>query len=183
MAKIIMFAAPAKTGKDTFFNVLKGINNKFERFSFADNLKRELSPIIKSSFNIEIFNPSPEQKELIRGMMIEFGCAHRKIDVNHWVKLALEEIQDCYDLMPNSIFVITDCRFINEYKYLKNIFKDELILVELYRNGTPKMNDNEAANLPEVFEHADFRFQLPNTLNFSELELAGKNFIEILKLS
>lgn len=167
MDKIICINGFARVGKDTFFNLLKATNRIFVRFAFADELKHDLSQLILEQFGYDIFNLSEKQKEIIRPLLISYGCAWRKIDSLHWVKIVDKKIDKIIknnnekslfneDLYPKIIPCVTDCRFSNEILYFKNKYKDNFILVKIDRNGAPEPPEEEKINQPLVDKYVDF---------------------------
>ncbi len=129
---IIGLTGYAKCGKDTFFNKLnESYPNKFKRFAFADQLKTDLDPFVKTHFGFSLFNCTAAQKEVARDLMISYGCGQRKIDENHWVKKIDEAVKS--QVHNGFIPVITDFRFENEVKYFVHKYGHMFTLVGVNR--------------------------------------------------
>lgn len=112
--KRIYLSGTAKTGKDEFakqaikFFEKQGVRAK--RFALADQLKLDIGEFVYDKFNIDIFNCTPEEKELVRPLMVAYGCAKRKISLGkYWVDFLENEISS-YDGKID-IAIITDIRF------------------------------------------------------------------------
>ena len=155
--KICLLSGYARTGKDTFFDLLQQVakednNDIFSGFSFAHELKKDLAPLVEE-MGIDIFNPTDEQKKIIRNLMIAYGCAWREIDINHWVKKVDAKIDT---LIEGTIPVIRDTRFISEVQYFLNKYgRQNILLVEIVRNGAPTPPDEELKNQPVISKNAD----------------------------
>ena len=143
--KIIGLTAHAKTGKDTLAGALTSRYSQmgFQRFAFADNLKKNLSTFIQRYFGYDVFNLTNEQKEIVRPLFIAFGCAKRKIDADYWVKQVDLQIEGAH--LP---IVITDFRFPSEAKYFAEKYGKDFHLFELKRDGVPTPPDEELVNQP-----------------------------------
>ena len=172
--KVIGVCGFAKNGKDSFYKLLSKRNpNKFERLAFADELKRDLFDLIRDQFGFDVMNPTPEQKEIIRGIMIGYGCAWRKVDILHWTKIIAKDIDRILKnnnevglfndkLGPEIIPAVTDFRFFSEGEYFKNKYGNDFILVKVSREGAPIPPDEELKNQPELDKLVDFFVEWPS---------------------
>jgi hypothetical protein len=150
---IIGITGYAKVGKDTFYKLLsESYTNNFMRFGFADELKRDLFELVRDQFGWDIFDLKGEQKEVIRPIMIAYGCAWRKVDGLHWVKIIDEKLKH-YN--KNFIPVITDVRFENESKFFRDKYGKDFILIKINREGAPIPPDEELKNQPLVDNYVD----------------------------
>lgn len=123
--KIIAISGYARTGKDTLCNLLiehfKEFGIKAERFSFADELKNDLSPYLQSEYGVDIFSLSGAEKELFRPLMLWKGYYHRvKTQGTYFHEILNKKISesDC------DIAIITDLRYAeyenDEADFVKN---------------------------------------------------------------
>jgi hypothetical protein len=117
----------ARSGKDTFYSILKKYleekNIKSERLAFADDLKHELNDFTKEKFSIDLFKCNPVEKELVRPLMVAYGkCRRAQTEGKYWTSLLDPKIEKLLekDIAP----IITDVRYIeykeDEYSWLKN---------------------------------------------------------------
>ncbi len=156
---IIGISGCARSGKDLFFNLLNNkLNSKFnlKRFAFADELKNDLSILLKQNFDIDVMNPTPEEKELIRPLLVCYGTdIARKINKNYWIQKIEPKIIE-NSKIENSIAVLTDVRYINEQLFVKNNFKKS-INVHIERKGFKPINEEEEKNNPILKESSDYQ--------------------------
>lgn len=123
---LIGIAGNAFVGKDSFCKALiKAFDEKFKikavRRSLAgDTIRKNLKDISKTQFNIDIENPTIEEKKLIRPFMVEYGLLMRKISEGRYF---IEQFED-----SGYIDIITDIRY-TEYP------KDELYWLRHEKNG------------------------------------------------
>lgn len=153
--KVLGLGVNRMVGKDTFFSLLNEIDPRFKRVAFADALKDSCEDLCKYFFNKGISQLSPEEKEIFRPILIESGRVGRTLDVDYWVKKAVK-ITETFS--SDSIAVITDVRFENEYLYLKKIYEERFFFINLLREGAPEPTDEEKKNGPETSKHADLTF-------------------------
>jgi hypothetical protein len=182
----------ARSGKDTFYSILskylesKGL--KSQRIAFADNLKKELRPFVKDNFKIDLNSCTPEEKEIVRPLMVAYGkCRRSQTQGQYWVSLLDEDVKKLQK--ENIIPIITDVRYIeykgDEYSWLK---KYNGILIHLSRklddgsliqpaNIEEKANDNKLKNV------ADLTISWETCLDSNFLyELIEKNLEKIYEL-
>lgn len=162
---IIGISGSRCVGKDTFFNILYTLNHNFKRFAFADALKRDVQPLLKTQFNIDVFHADPVQKEIIRPILISYGHAWRNIDMYHWVKLIHQEIvneEKC--IIP----VITDLRYENELLFLRKEYDKKLIHINILREDCIEPTKEEIDNLEYISDKADVYVQWGNN-TFTEI--------------
>lgn len=160
--KVIVLSGNRCAGKDTFYSILSSINNSCVRFAFADALKHDLYPLISSQFNIDVFNPTSSQKELIRPIFISYGCAWRDVDINHWVKIIINHINVSHITDPSIIPVIVDLRFENELDILKSTFGDDLIHINIVRTDGPPPTYEEEKHYKGVSLEAQYHLMWGN---------------------
>jgi len=124
---------------------------KSQRLAFADNLKKELRPFVKDNFKIDLNSCTPEEKEIVRPLMVAYGkCRRAQTEGKYWTSLLDVRIKD---LQKNNILpIITDVRYIeykdDEYSWLKS---HDGILIHISRkldDGSviPPANVEEKAN-------------------------------------
>lgn len=138
---IIGLCGYAQSGKDTAAKHLTG----FRRLAFADKLKADLSGFILTFYGFSIYNCTPEQKEMIRPLMIAHGECKRRQDPSHWLKPIQRVIEDS---CKEDGFVITDVRYLNEAKMILNAGG---LIIYLDRGGAPASNE-EARSIREILD-------------------------------
>jgi len=92
MAIVIGVSGCARAGKDTFASILiKKLNaagQTTERFAFADALKADCDSFCKEKLGISAFTQAPEEKILIRPLLVWYGDAKRKQSAGrYWVDI------------------------------------------------------------------------------------------------
>ena len=165
---ILGISGVATSGKDTLFSILqkklaiKGIVLK--RTALADQLKIDLMEFCEKHIGINILKSSPEEKRIVRGLMVSYGKIKREqTKGKHWTSLLQQEID--FNLKNNIIPVVTDIRYAiyeeDELHWLKKINSGVLIHVSrILPNGDllPPANEEEALNDPILKKNADFKF-------------------------
>ena len=155
---IIGVSGSARSGKDTFFQLLNkyyGSPKHFQRFAFADELKNDLRRLISRKFGIKISNCTDEEKELIRPLMVSYGKLARNINEDYWIQRLMNKILPYKNL---KVPVITDVRYPNEQRYLKQHFED-CINVHISRKGFPPINEEEEENVPTLKDNCDYHLE------------------------
>jgi hypothetical protein len=141
--KMIGIGGLSRTGKDTFAGISKNIlaknGYKSTKIAFADELKREVQIMLRNNgFEIDIDNISAEEKERIRPLLVFWGGQRRREskDGLYWVNIADEDVNFIYNNMhmdPDKfVFLISDVRFSNEAKWIKETWKGEFIHLRRY---------------------------------------------------
>ena len=135
--KCIIFCGWKGSGKDTCANFyMKKYQNLFFQTAFANSVKDKCSnrygvkrsafdDIILKDQKIDSIGLSP------RDMCLIVGKEGRDLDIDYWVKKTIEDIKVN---IKKKICLITDCRFPNEMKYMKEYFgKDDVLTIWIYR--------------------------------------------------
>lgn len=122
----------ARTGKDKFADLmiefLQGKYLTAKKYALADELKEDLFDLVKGRFGWDIFGLLPEQKEIVRPLMVAYGCGQRKIsNGTHWTN-ALDSYLSGEEDFGIDTSIISDIRFA-EYP------KDELWWLQKKHNG------------------------------------------------
>jgi len=155
----------ARSGKDTFFSILKRYlkekNIESQRIALADNLKYELGDFVKDKFKIDLAKCDGSDKELVRPLMVSYGkCRRIQTEGKYWTSLVEPKIKDLNK--SNVLPIITDIRYIeykeDEYTWLK---AHNGILIHISRkldDGTlvPPANIEEKSNDNKLKAVADY---------------------------
>lgn len=179
----------ARSGKDTFYSILKKYlkekNIESQRIALADNLKHELGDFVKDKFKIDLNKCDGSDKELIRPLMVSYGkCRRVQTEGKYWTSLVESKIKE---LNKNNILpIITDIRYIeykeDEYAWLK---QHNGILVHISRkldDGSiiPPANIEEKSNDNKLKAVADYSISWETCQDVNFLyELMQKNLKNI----
>ena len=158
-----MLGSKKQVGKDTFCHILKELNVNMKRVAFADQLREYVSPITNHFFCKHPKDLTPQEKELVRPIMIEVGRLARQLDIDYWGKIVADHIKQEWHAqekegLDKTIFICCDCRYSSEYHYFKREFGDIVMLVNIERNGAPEPTDEEKIHSPELKKLADVNF-------------------------
>ena len=189
--EVVGISGLAGSGKDTFFKLLSQ-RISIERFALADELKAAIRDELINDYDIDVIACSREEKEVVRGRLIEFGQKMRSESKGrHWVDILEKKMKP---LANNAC--ITDIRYDDydkdEVHWLKNDMCGTLVHVSMYEQldnvkifGVPP-NDEEARNDPKLKSKADFRVEWPKIKNldkkaiYSKLSIYADNFLKWL---
>jgi hypothetical protein len=172
MKKVLMICAPAKSGKDTLFPLLKqkfekNVDGVWERFAFADKLKQDCEQFIRDQFGISVWDDS--KKHLFRETLINYG--EKKRDETDGFYL-IDHFLDTNSIFKN--YIVTDFRFLNEFIEIEDFFTrkygDLVHVVPIYIQRTfekkglkfvtqPSIRQ-EVINYPEIIENA-YTWEIP----------------------
>jgi hypothetical protein len=167
----------AGAGKDTFCTALSKTIQEKEgtpviRSAFADNLKRNMNLFLTRNLGVSAFTQDPEQKEVIRPLLVCYGETMRKADPDYWVKQVFDVI-DSYKSRLNGTdqyftFIIPDVRYKNEAEAVINSGGD---LIHLDADSIDAPNESESKNTPIVRDMATHILKWPR---FDESEVEQK---------
>lgn len=187
--KIIGVSGCARSGKDTFFSILKKYIPEVEQVALAHELKKDLNDFAKSKIGISVFTDETKDKSLIRGLMVEYGKIKRQqTEGTYWTCLAQKKINEI--LRSNKIPVVTDVRYDiypkDEFFWLKE--QNNGLLVHITRmfgeDEIPPANEEESLNNEKLKTKADYSIRWdtvePNhkALEDDDLNEAVKGFIK-----
>jgi uncharacterized protein Smg (DUF494 family) len=158
---LIGIAGNGFVGKDTFCKALtevfeKNYGLKSVRRSIAgDKIRRNLKYISENHFNINIENPSIDQKKLIRPFMVEYGIVMRKLTKGRYF---IENFQD-----SDIIDIIPDIRYCEYSKDEDYWLKEEKngFLIFLERENILPANKYEEKNNQILKTKANLSLNLP----------------------
>jgi hypothetical protein len=155
---VIGVAGVARAGKDSLGN---GIARKLSkqgipavRLSFATEVKIALDKLIKTTFGFSAMTEKPQEKELIRPIIVAYAEAARKNDPSFWIKKLKKRIET--NIENGVVSVITDVRFKEEVFYIKKLGG---FVVHLKRIGNKAINLVERVNDPIVQEMSDYKIK------------------------
>lgn len=183
----------ATAGKDTFFTLferyLGKYNLKVKRYALADRLKEDMDPFLKEKFGISAWTKNPEEKKLIRPLLVEYGRTHRlKSQGTYWTGLVTPLVKE--SLARGEIPVLTDIRYAqyqqDEIHWLKSL-GGKLVYVARcqYVGGVKEWidapNKDEATNDPFLRNNAQVTIGWDT---YDNIDVIPEKFIEdaVLKL-
>lgn len=176
----------ATSGKDTLFKLLENRLGKVKRIALADALKADLDGFLTDRCGISAFTQNPEEKSLIRDLLVGYGKIRRKQSKGtYWTQKVQPQVTEClsYGVWP----IITDIRYdfypTDERYWLQTVQNGFLIHVSRTRaNGEPVLapNIDEAENDPLLRERANFRIAWETYEDFQALEIGETEVINNL---
>lgn len=121
--KIIGLAGQAGAGKDYVFNYVKdhhlGIANPMIvlRVAYADGVREEIEDTLQVDSEVLWTKPYPES---VRRLLQWWGTEYRRAqDPDYWVKKGMAEAKRLADGEHVHLVIITDVRFANEAKIIR----------------------------------------------------------------
>ncbi len=174
MNPVLCIAATRQCGKDTLYGHLHTLNPLVTRFAFADRLKEDLAPFVLAHFGWDIWTCTAAQKEVLRPILIAYGCAQRAVDIDHWVKIVVNQIKCGWETNPSMLPCVTDLRFPSELACLCRELGGAVKVLALYRDGAPEPTDEEKKHYRQVAAGADHVLTWGNESTEQQLERARK---------
>lgn len=164
--KIIGVSGVARSGKDSFSDCLvdelKSNGFTAERFALADELKKKMQDFLFREFSINILFSPPEQKELVRPLLVEFGKIKRKIsNGRYWTSILEQNLKNKNGNLDFAI--ISDIRYkeydFDEVDWIKSMGGKLVHVSRTLKDGSlvPPPNSEEEKNDPLMQEHADYK--------------------------
>lgn len=159
---IVLLTGYARAGKDTFADGFEDAATVsiVERTSFAFALKSALDLAVEQFFpNLSYFHEAAKIED--RALLVEFGRAMRRRDRDVFVAALCGAINKVADEHPLASFVVTDCRYLNEYRYVKEVMSDHFKVVTVYieTSGVGPANEEEGLSIGEMFREVAFDHQ------------------------
>lgn len=172
--KLIGITGVATVGKDTLCaNLISSFKEDglvAKRFALADELKDAMRIFLFDNFNIDILNCSPEDKSLIRPLLVEFGRAKRiQSNGTYWTSILYEKMLKA-QVEPFDVAIVTDIRYAEyDFDEVNWLHFHKGILIHLSRylpDGTliQPPNKDEEKNDPILFKKADIGIALQTDL-------------------
>ena len=167
MKKIIGIAGNARSGKDTVGALIKDIAEKEGKqvalVSFAAALRDELNSFCLEKLGISSYTTDDEEKKIIRPLLVCWGTEIRRAtDDNYWVKALDATMND-----DETLYIITDMRFVNEYDFIKANLGTTIYLE---RGTIFPANHYERTNNALLKNMVDFVWEMPTTRDMEVLK-------------
>jgi len=149
--KIIGLSGNAGAGKDEFCKCcmnLMSINGiQCARLSIGDIVKYEMKEFIEKEFGFDIMNCHREEKNIIRGIIVEYGKSKRNLTEGTYFTKKIEELIKLLHHKNNiNHFIITDIRYCEDEFYpndelwwLKETMTGVLVYIDRYEKANSKI--------------------------------------------
>lgn len=150
---ILGLGSRRQVGKNTLASLMDRLcPGAWVKLSFARRIYEDLAPLVRSQFGFEMDALTPEQKEIVRPLLIGLGTARRMQDPLHWVRI----VQDQIDRMSGVMVLLTDVRYPNEEEAMRKGYGRRFRLLEVERIGAPPPTEEEERNWRSVAARADY---------------------------
>lgn len=173
----------ARTGKDTLCQALLArANDRSERVALADELKKEMAPVVRRFFNRDILTLNGPEKELIRPLIVEWAEIRRHDSKGtHWTRLVTPKVKKI--IKNGGWAIISDLRFADprypndEVNWLQDM-GGRLIHLKRYklapkrvknstkfkfeREYSPAPNKTEEKNNKILLDKANYKIEWPD---------------------
>ena len=174
--KIIGIAGNARSGKDTlgenFEKILADQGIKAQRLSFAFELRKSLDEFLIKETGISAFTKDENEKNLIRPLLVCWGTdIMRKLNDNIWI----EKIEP--SLLNDHVNIITDLRFPNELKWIKENNGFSLLIK---RDGINPANEYEKLHNENMAQDVDLEFEIGNFDDKKLIQLTANEILNSL---
>lgn len=167
---IIGLSSVARGGKDTFAGLLalhivsKG--HQVSTWAFADELKRELEPIVWAKYGINVWTQKNEEKAIIRDDLVALGRKRREeSNGRYWINQIEPAVKAGLDAGVYQI--IKDVRYAthaaDEAGWIQSLGGKVIHIQRVKADGqiVDYANDEERANDPKVRAIADVTLTIP----------------------
>ena len=108
---LLAISGAARAGKDTLARTIQAFVPNTVTMAFATAVKEEADPICLERFGISAFTEDPEEKKIVRPVLIDIGHGKRQTDPLIWINRLAAKIE--LNRYRHNV-VVTDCRYANE---------------------------------------------------------------------
>lgn len=151
MKYIVLVNGFSSSGKDTFSDFLVKIGHNFIKYAFADELKLEISNKYKFDYKLTLTQEGKNTyintlNSTVRDLLISEAKKVTKQNPDFYAIKLVEKIKFANKIQDyrgelNGNLVISDWRFLNEYEYITNEFKNyKIITVRINRSKISPVN-------------------------------------------
>ena len=171
MNTVIGISGVAGAGKDLFFSILKKTliknNIPVHRYALADELKKEIAPMLQSLYGVDINSCDRETKDFYRPLLVFHGRTRReKTSGRYWTNKLNEKI---LSEKREGVICITDIRYDDyekdEISWIRDEMNGVLVHISQYevKHGEPVrrigINDDEKRFDPILKQKSDYRIE------------------------
>ena len=187
MINVIMLTGKAGCGKDSFYSIADNYIYK-NTMGTVDVFNRAFADKIKESLYDLGWDGKKDDKG--RRLLQHFGQTMREYDKDIWAKFVYDDIYDTEFGGVESVHIITDLRFPNEYTYVRDNLQEDfpnskLTVVKIvgrHADLGANANDISEAGITEEDLGKPFDYVLHNDGTFDEYKLQVKHVLEDLEL-
>lgn len=153
--KLVGITGLARAGKDSFYNfskpILESLQEKHNRYAFADALKEESDELLSKYVGISAFTEKNSEKEIIRPFLVTYGThIRRKLNPNCWIDKINDRVMS--EIEQGSWIFVTDVRYENEIDWIHSLGGKA---IHIHRKGNVAPNQEELENDPILKNKAD----------------------------
>lgn len=120
---LVGISGAKRSGKDTLFDIMQEFNSKYRRIRFADALKGEIYNHVlePNGISADVLDRD-DTKEAYRLLMQWWGTEFRRnmYSEEYWIDRAMDMVKFYAKIDHTIVCVITDVRFPNEAKRIKD---------------------------------------------------------------
>jgi hypothetical protein len=188
----IAISGKARSGKNTLASLLvknMGLDDTNSKLvALADPMKKIIELMFPEADSECLFGPSELRSKVIndnfidannkpltyRQALIDLGAFGRKYNSDIWLSCLIGDAKKSTDKLA---YVITDCRYINEYNYLKG---SGFYCIRVLRDDHSKINDTSETE-QDLIDNSGFDYIVYNNGSLEELSKITYDIIEKLK--
>jgi hypothetical protein len=157
---VVLVSGYARAGKNTFADGMLRKSRKFDgalvETSFAAELKSSANAYLEAldilTSSSDFFEESFKNRN--RPVLVELGKMARGIDLDIFAKAVVRRILTASTLAPERVpYVVTDWRYLNEYRVLRELLEPHgfrVVTVRIDTAGILPSNDEELHSLAEI---------------------------------
>jgi hypothetical protein len=170
---VLGLSGVARSGKDSFATLLIEhltlLGQPVARWAFADQLKRELEPIIRAKYGLSVWSQVSAEKAVFRDDLVAHGRLRRtESNGTYWVNQIDASVRA--GLAAGVHQIITDCRYAtheaDEADWIKSLGGKVVYVERVLTDGSilEPANEEERLNTFRVKAQADLVVTLPTFL-------------------
>lgn len=166
----------ARSGKDTMVKCIESLFPQLQcsQIALAQPLKEDMDGFLKARFGISAYTNNPEEKAIIRPLLVEYGRLKRTITKGaYFTNLAQQKVNDCW--LNNKIPIISDIRYAqyenDEAQFIKRNNGFLIHVTRINENGqeVKAPNKDERENNPKLKKLAHIKIKWPTLEKVDEL--------------
>ncbi len=188
----IAISGKARSGKDTVADlILQSYFEKHEqqtlnefaaaKFAFANPIKKIILQMFPQTSKEVLWGPSENRSKLIpetnityRQLLLDIGKFGRNYNSNLWINSTFESIQEWSVNRKNSLIIISDLRFKEEFYHLKT---QNYYLIRVIRPNNTYLTEQPVASIDisetnlDDLPNSEFNYVIVNDSDLNSLKL------------